>query len=187
MAEPRSSGPHAGVIAAAIDAAELAGLLPHGGAYGPIVMPDPVNGACCDGSAIKGPQYCTCWTPVFDAGQQPVVQGDPAARDSMCGDCAFRPGSPERQGDERYNGGQEFLDQIVVTGERFFCHVGVRQAVKLVHPSGAEVNLLEVAPGDYRPPIEDGVPYKADGTPGDLCAGWAGRRRAHLEREVSRG
>ena len=94
MAEPRNSGPHAEVIAAAIDAAELAGLLPHGGVYGPIVMPDPVNGACCDGSAIKGPQYCTCWEPVFDAEQQPVTEGEPGTQDAMCLDCAFKAGSP---------------------------------------------------------------------------------------------
>lgn len=184
MASPRTSDPHAPVIAAAIDAAELAGLLPHGGVYGPIVMPDPVNGACCDGSAVKGPQYCTCWEPAFDAEQQPVSKGEPGKRTAPCSDCAYRIGSPERQGDERYNGDAEFLDRIVVTGERFFCHAGIRQAVKLVHPSGAEVDLLALAPGDYRPPVENGVPYKADGTPGDLCAGWAARRARYLGREA---
>lgn len=184
MAEPRASAQHAEVIAAAIDAAEEAGILPHGGVYGPIVVPDPVGGACCDGSAVKGPQYCLCWEPVFDAGQQPVIEGGPGRRAVACSDCAYKAGSPERQGDERYNGDPEFLNRIVATGERFYCHVGIRQAVKLVHPSGAEVDLLAVAPGDYRPPIEDGIPYKADGTPGDLCAGWAARRAKRLEREA---
>jgi len=169
------------VLAAAIDAAEEAGVLPHGGVYGTLAMPDPVDGICCEGSAVKGPQYCTCWTPSFDLEQADPEPGEPGTRGAMCGDCAFKPGSPERQGDERYNGDAEFLDRIVVTGERFFCHVGIRRAVKLVHPSGAEV---EVPPGDYRPPIIDGLPYKADGSPGDLCAGWAARRRAHLEREA---
>jgi hypothetical protein len=174
----------AGALAAAIDAAEIAGILPHGGVYGTLVMPDPACGACCDGSAVKGPQYCTCWTPSFDLAQADPETGAPGARDAMCSDCAFKPGSPERRGDERYNGDAEFLDRIVETGERFFCHVGIRRAVKLVHPSGAEV---EVPPGDYRPPIIDGVPYKADGSPGELCAGWAARRAKHLEREACRG
>jgi hypothetical protein len=176
----RPAVPHADIIVAGIEAAEAAGLLPRGGVYGHLVMPDPVHGACCDGSAVKGSQYCTCWEPRFDAEQQPVIEGEPGTRTAMCGDCAFKPGSPERQGDERYNGDPEFLDRIVVTGERFFCHAGIRQAVKLVHPSGAEVDLLALVPGDYRPPIADGIPYKADGSPGDLCAGWAARRRAYV-------
>lgn len=168
---------HAPIISDAIDAAEIAGLLPHGGVYGTLQMPDPAFGVCCDGSAIKGPQYCTCWTPQFDLDQADPKQGEPGTRDAMCPDCAFKPGSPERSGDERYSGDAEFLERIILTGEPFFCHQGVRRAVKLVHPSGAEI---EVPPGDYRPPIIDGVPRKADGSPGDLCAGWAARRRAFL-------
>ncbi len=187
MAKPGTGGTKTEILAAAIEAAEEAGILPSGGIYGTMIMPDPVCGACCDGSAVKGAQYCTCWEPRFDLEQQPVIEGDPGRRAVACSDCAYKAGSPERQGDERYNGDTEFLNRIVLTGERFYCHVGIRQAVKLVHPSGAEVDLLALAPGDYRPPIEDGVPYKADGTPGDLCAGWAARRAKHLEREVSRG
>jgi hypothetical protein len=110
------------------------------------------------------------------------MPGERGQRDALCPDCAYRPGSPERSGDERYNGDAEFLNRIVETGEAFHCHQGIRRAVKLVHPSGAEV---EVPPGDYRPPIIGGVPYKADGSPGELCAGWAARRRACLEREAS--
>jgi hypothetical protein len=168
-------------VAAAIDAAEEAGMLPHGGVYGVLKMPDPAHGACCDGSAIKGPQYCTCWTPVFDLEQQDVRPGEAGRRDALCADCAYRPGSPERSGDERYSGDREFLDRIVETGEPFRCHQGISRAVKLVHPSGAEV---DVPPGDYRPPIVAGVPYKADGTPADLCAGWAARRLKHVQREA---
>jgi hypothetical protein len=133
MTEPRAAVPHAEILAAAVDAAEESGFLPRGGVYGTLTMPDPVSGACCDGSAVKGPQYCTCWTPRFDLEQQPPVEGEPGTRTAMCADCAYRPGSPERQGDERYNGDPEFLDRIVVTGEMFFCHAGIRQAVKLVH------------------------------------------------------
>jgi hypothetical protein len=182
--EPRRGTVPAGeaaILAAAVDAAEIAGILPHGGVYGQIEMPDPVNGTCCIGSAVKGPQYCTCWVPVFDLEQRPTVPGEPGARAAMCADCAYRPRSPERQGDERYSGDAEFLSRITETGERFFCHQGVRRTVRLRHPSGAGV---EVGPGDYRPPIVDAIPYKADGSPGELCAGWSLRRAAYLRREA---
>ena len=145
-------------------------------------MPDPAFGACCDGSASMGPQYCTCWAPDFDLEQQAVRPGERGQRDAPCSDCAYRAGSPERSGDERYNGDAEFLDRIVETGEPFHCHVGIRRAVKLVHPSGAEV---ELHPGDYRPPVAAGVPYKADGSPGELCAGWAARRLKFVQREAA--
>jgi hypothetical protein len=171
----------AGALAAAVNAAEESGILPHGGIYGDLVMPDPVIGFCCEGSAVKGPQYCTCWTPAFSLEQAEPVTGGPGTRGELCQDCAYKPGSPERSGDERYNGDAEFLARIAETGEPFFCHQGIRRAVKLVHPSGAEVGVL---PGDYRPPIVDGVPYKADGSPGELCAGWAARRQKVMQREV---
>jgi hypothetical protein len=176
------AGDVAATVAAAIDAAEAAGLLPCGGAWGQLVMPDPSGGTCCTGCVVKGPQYCTCWEVAFDLEQQPERPGEPGRRAALCHDCAYRPGSPERQGDERFNGDEEFLDRIAAAGEEFWCHQGIRQAARLVHPSGAEVSLPG---GDYRPPIARGVPYKADGSPGDLCAGWAARRRAHLKRGAS--
>ena len=184
MAEQRGtvSSEVAGILAAAIDAAETSGILPCGGIYGDLVMPDPVSGACCEGSAFGGPQYCTCWAPVFDLEQQDVRRGERGQRDALCADCAYRPGSPERSGDERYKGDAGFLDRIVETGEPFHCHQGIRRAVRLVHPSGAEV---EVPPGDYQPPVVAGVPYKADGSPGELCAGWAARRLKHVQRETA--
>ena len=183
MAERRGtiSTELAGVLAAAIGAAETSGILPCGGIYGTLVMPDPAFGACCDGSASMGPQYCTCWAPDFDLEQQAIRPGGKGLRGTLCSDCAYRPGSPERSGDERYNGDAEFLDRIVETGEPFHCHVGTRRAVKLVHPSGAVVDLH---PGDYRPPVAAGVPYKADGSPGELCAGWAARRLKFVQREA---
>lgn len=185
MAEQRgtANGERAAIIAAAIDAAEAACILLHGGIYGDLVMPDPVSGACCDGSAAKGPQYCLCWAPVFDLEQQDIRPGSKGQRDALCADCAYRPGSPERSGDERYRGDAGFLNRIVETGEPFHCHQGIRRAVRLVHPSGA---VVELRPGDYRPPILAGVPYKADGSPGELCAGWAARRLKHVQRDASR-
>lgn len=55
---------------------------------------------CCIGDAAKGPEHCTCWTPEWNAEQaEPVWPPNPAdlaPLPGMCGDCAFRPGSPER-------------------------------------------------------------------------------------------
>ena len=135
-------------------------------------------------NAALGPSRCTCWTPVYDldqaepdptavkllaAGIQPVVRTRP------CGDCAYRPGSPERRGEEGYAGDQELLDRIVETGERFWCHQGMRKPVAYRHPSGV---VVPVEVDGYHPPKVEGVPYRADGSPGEVCAGWAKRRRA---------
>lgn len=165
-----------------IRAAEAAGHLPKGGPYGTITLPDPALGACCIGSAVMGPQYCTCWEQVFDVDQAEVRPGEAVARKSMCGDCAYRPGSPERGGDERYNGDQEFLDDIVLRGDAFWCHQGMRKVVRLRHPSGAEV-VIET--DHYEPPKDGAVPYKADGSPGDICGGWAARRSHTLTRRAA--
>lgn len=144
---------------------------------------------CCESSVYYGPEQCTCWEPVYNLEQQPVDEQarqllgaglEPVTRKQMCGDCAYRPGSPEKSGDESYRGDADFLEHIAAKGERFWCHQGLRIPTKWVHPSGAE---LPGHPGAYRPPIHDAVPYQADGRPGELCAGWAARNRAlHPER-----
>jgi hypothetical protein len=98
----------------------------------------------------------------------------------MCEDCAYRPNSPERTGADHVAGSQDFLDRIVATGETFNCHQGMRRIKGWVHePTGTKwaYEGLEAA---YAPPIIDGVPYKADGTPGNICAGWAAKRLAYL-------
>ena len=135
-------------------------------------LPDAGQGACCYGAAVYGPQRCTCWTPVYDLEQQEIQPGLPLPRVPvrMCHDCAFRPGSPERSGDESYaHASQDDLDAMVAGRTPFACHQGIRHPVKWVHPSGVEV---AGHPGGYDPPIVDGIPYKADGTPADLCSGW---------------
>jgi hypothetical protein len=167
-----------------IAAAEASGHLPRGGAYGAIELPDPQAGACCIGSAVMGPQYCTCWEPVHDLEQQEINPGEPGERKVMCRDCAYRPGSPERAGDERYRGDEEFLAAIVQAGEKFWCHQGMRRVVKLRHPSGAEVTI---GTDHYDPPKGGAVPFKADGAPGDLCAGWSARRARYLAKAGGRG
>jgi hypothetical protein len=145
-------------------------------------LPDAGEGACCYG-AINGPQACTCWRPVHDTEQAPLACGDLGLRDRMCQDCAYRPRSPERCGEPGYQGTGGELDEFILTGELFICHQGMRRVAKWVHPSGAEV---PAHPGDYQPPFDAmGRPYKADGTPGDLCAGWAARRLKYLGRGAS--
>lgn len=148
-------------------------------AYGlPDGLPDP-GVPCCDGAAAYGPRGCTCWETEYD---RPQAQPDtgllplPPVPLRMCATCAYRPGSPERAGDPAVAGDPDMLEELAVTGQPFWCHQGMRLGVRLRHPSG----LVYEIPGTahYQPPIVAGVPYKADGTPGDLCAGWLLRRAA---------
>lgn len=130
-------------------------------------LPDAGRGCCCIGAATRGPGFCTCWEPVHDLPQSPPVRGQLGARDSMCEDCAFRPDSPERRGDDRYaNASDEDLADL----PDFACHQGMRRVLRWRHPAGVEVEAL---PGVYDPPHVFGIPCKADGTPADRCAGLA--------------
>ena len=143
-------------------------------------LPDAGEGACCMGAAVYGKDRCTCWEPIFDLEQQPLKPGEMGLRTRSCSDCAYRKNSPERRGADGYQGDPESLDEMVMTGSMFACHQGIRRPVKWVHPSGAEI---PGHPAGYAPPLHDGKPYKADGTPADLCAGWAARRLKHMWRE----
>lgn len=142
---------------------------------------------CCDSARDKGPAECTCWTPVYDKPQTDpapetvvgLILGDitPDVRERMCGDCAYRPNSPERNGDSMGCNAAE-LEQLAADGTRFWCHDGMRKPVAWRHPKGMRIAATSEADGDYQPPIIDGVPYRADGRPGLLCAGWNARNRA---------
>ncbi len=133
----------------------------------------PTSDQCCWGSIIYGPHRCTCWEPVYDLDQQPPQPDLPTPmRPKMCGDCAYRPKSPERQRDPAAAATPETLDMLVDTGQVFWCHQGMRRPVSWAHPSGV---TIPGGPLNYCPPTVDGRPYKADGTPGDVCAGWAAR------------
>jgi hypothetical protein len=116
---------------------------------------------CCYAAANDGPAACTCWEPIFDMEQLPPRIGlEPETRTRQCGDCAYKPDSPERQADPC-----ALLDL-----ENFWCHRGIRRPTSWQHLDG------RVRPGseaDYQPPIVDGVPYRADGRPAARCAGWA--------------
>ncbi len=141
-------------------------------------LPD-TGGTCCYGAGVFGSQRCTCWRPVC---AEPVQTGDlngdsrPVVRSGgMCGDCAYRPGSPEKAGDPGYRGDADDLEDLATSGTPFYCHDGMRRVAKWVHPSGAEVAAKD---GAYAPPFHGDIPHRVDGEPAYLCAGWNARRRA---------
>lgn len=135
----------------------------------------PASGLlCCWGATIYGPDRCTCWEPVYDVEQtvpaEPATRGGCIAADTLCGDCAFRPGSPERADEWS----REHLYRLADTGEPFWCHRGMRRPLRYQHPDG---RVASGSPDDWQPLTLNGVPYQADGTPGLLCAGWSKRNR----------
>jgi len=144
------------------------------------------GGTCCEGAALDGPKECTCWTPEFNGEQQEINDQsarllaagiEPSTRPlGMCSDCAYRPDSPEKKGHPDARGSAEWLDEIAARGERFWCHTGMLLVVRWRHPSGAVVEPEEKLA--YAPPIEAGIPYRLNGEPGYVCAGWAARRKA---------
>lgn len=140
---------------------------------------------CCTAAAVMGHAWCTCWEPLYDTEQAPARTDLPAGlQPAMCGDCAYRPKSPERTGDPDADHGArhdaEDLQHFVVTGSAFWCHQGMRRPKLWRHPTTGAVVLG--SPHDYKPLIVDGMPYQADGTPGLLCAGWVAMRMKHLQR-----
>lgn len=119
---------------------------------------------CCMGAVMHGGGGCTCWRPGFDLDQaRPRTDLTSEVRPTLCGDCAFKPDSPERSEDP-------YALELV---ERFYCHRGIRRPAVWRHPDGRE------RPGsldDYKPVTIGGVPYRADGRPAALCGGWARTR-----------
>ncbi|HST86666.1 MAG TPA: hypothetical protein VLL08_33315 [Kineosporiaceae bacterium] len=127
---------------------------------------------CCDPATYYGPHRCTCWEPVYDTVQAPPVPvagpDDLGVQPRMCGDCAYRPDSPERS--EGFT--ERHLLALPAKAEPFWCHEGMVRPIAYRHPALGDI------PGDtadWRPPIVNGVPYRADGRPGLLCFGWATR------------
>lgn len=127
---------------------------------------------CCYGTASGDLSDCTCWQPVWNVEQQPPVL--PVAREQLvprargCSDCAFRKDSPERQDEWQ----EETLLSLAERGQPFWCHDGMRRPLQWRHPHGITV---DGDPADWQPPIVHSIPFRADGTPGLLCAGWAAR------------
>lgn len=131
---------------------------------------------CCLGAAENGPGSCSCWEPEYDLEQSAELRTDlePVNATVMCGDCAYRPDSPERTGDPRYS-------QPPGTAHPFWCHAGMRKPLRWRHPAGITV---EATTDGYEPPIRDGIPYRADGTPGARCAGWTARAEVARLRDL---
>lgn len=137
-------------------------------------------GSCCLGAAEEGPGGCSCWEPVYDLEQStPIKVIVPGQRAEMCADCAYRPDSPERTGDDRHACSDDGeLDDIARSDNPFWCHQGLRKPISFRH---ATLGVVVPADADaYDPPMRiiDGrkIPIKADGTAGDRCAGWLARK-----------
>lgn len=132
---------------------------------------DALAAGCCMGQAVYGVRRCTCWEPVYDCDQAEPVLPVPAGSITVrpggrCGDCAFRKDSPERA--ELWS--EEELLGLAVAGEPFWCHDGMRRPAFYEHP---KLGRVSGSTADWRPPQLSGVPFKRDGSPGFLCAGWA--------------
>jgi len=144
------------------------------------LAPPSDDAFCCWGAVME--RGCTCWEPVFDASQQPLQPGQAEPRASMCVDCACRSDSPERREHRGEDGPSmrsswEGVHRLAEEGRPFYCHQGMRRLVGYRHPSGAEMHVEDSH--RYEPAVgDDDTHYKADGTPADLCAGWAALRTA---------
>lgn len=157
-----------------------------GGRVAPLGVSFPVvdDGMCCYQAAENGPDYCTCWRELYTLEQAPIRRDlipqsmTPLA---MCGDCAYRPGSPEKANDEHVRADADQLEQCVTSGEPFWCHTGMRRVIGYRHePTGQEILIDD--PAAFRPAMDaNNVPYQADGTPAHPCSGWLLRRAKHLQ------
>jgi len=137
---------------------------------------------CCDASGYRSPNHCSCWEPVYDQEQaDPLPGGQVTTRPLMCSTCAFRPASPERQGDPAAAFADD-IDELVYGRGTFFCHEGMRTVVAWRHP-GVGIEIAVDRPDlAFDPPFVrrrgEQVPLKVDGSRADRCAGQAARRRA---------
>jgi hypothetical protein len=135
---------------------------------------EDLMGLCCMGVANGGPDYCTCWEPEHDLVQSLQLDADSplVVAPKCCHDCAYRNGSPERSGDEA-----DWLLELPSEQAIFFCHQGIRRVLRYRHPAGI---ILPTGPGDYDPPRGEGRVFRADGSPAEICAGFAAYRSALL-------
>jgi hypothetical protein len=132
---------------------------------------------CCYVAADSDGERCSCWRPVYTAVQETPRAGAVEVMPRACGDCAYRPDSPERTGDPHAAGDARGLEELAASGQPFWCHDGMQTPLRWEHPFGAVAHK----PGqehDYDPPIVRGVPYRRDGRPAALCQGWAVRAGA---------
>lgn len=150
----------------------------------PIDLPDVTDGIpCCMGYAVSGPAACTCWEPIYapDAQALPDRAAPTETMPARCSDCAYRRDSPERRSDPTAMADADDLDRLPAAGIPFWCHDGLPRILAYAHPSGAVIALGATWVSHYAPPVVDGRPYRADGRPAALCAGWAAARARHLK------
>lgn len=161
--------------------ADTCGARPTGAALHAEQYPGADLIGCCYGEILGGLDGCTCWVAEYDT---PQAEPRPAlildgldVRDRRCGDCAYRRDSPENA--EAFTA--EHLVGLALSGEPFWCHDGMRRPARWRHPQRPEV--VQGSSADWQPPVVGGVPFRADGRPGLLCAGWAaeGRRQERLD------
>lgn len=139
--------------------------------------------SCCLGGAMAGVVGCTCWAVTYSAWRsEPVQVGEVQTRATRCADCACRKDSPESRGVGDYQNKPAEFSVLVSAGVRFYCHEGMPAQSGHRHEDGRE-SAMPLPHHNYRPRVRrDGVPTKADGTPADICAGWAQLREQHLQR-----
>ena len=142
---------------------------------------------CCLGTAASVWDSCTCWEPIYDPPEQArMLRGEVTVMPAMCGDCAYRPGSPERRGSPDAAADGHDLDDLAISGERFWCHDGMRRIIGMRHTGTGETVEL-TGQHHYDPPVDGRQrPHRTDGTVGSLCAGWDARRRAWAATPVDR-
>ena len=144
-------------------------------------FPDVTNGVpCCMGYAANGHRSCTCWEPIYNGEQLPYDGASlPSEGSKCCYDCAYRKGSPERQGEKGYKGDEEYLNDLPQSSDTFFCHQGARKILKWRHENGTEI---EAHPASYRPEIVtidgESFPLRLDGSAQNVCAGFCAKRKA---------
>lgn len=153
--------------------------------WAPAGWEGPADGVpCCYSTALNDWSACTCWEPVYDRDiELPDMSTEPSTRDRMCGDCAYRPGSQEKNDHPEALMNSEALEVLAESGVPFWCHDGLPRVTAIRHTGTGEVRPIPNAVDHYDPLIVGGVPYQSDGRAGVRCAGWDARRRALLAQE----
>lgn len=151
-------------------------------------LPCPDGEPCWDACALDGSD-CAVWEPVYwptpITDSEQLQAGPELRRRLACGDCAYRPGSPERR--DAGGGLPDSFDPL----RPFHCHDGMPALVGWTHP-GLGVSLLArelpsmkdgflIGSYDYQPFSRNGRGWQYDGQPLVVCAGWA----AHAQRALS--
>lgn len=126
---------------------------------------------CCWTAAETDGKACECWEEIYWPPPTPdILAGPMATRTRLCHDCAYRPGSPERAEEDG-----EQLDAVLY--QPFTCHQGMPVLVGYRHPQIDGLSMLARGLHDrdnFGPVTRGAQAWKANGSPAELCAGWAG-------------